>query len=103
MASTTTIPEVSTNEGPGGDDGRIAGSAATAEAADSEEETWYTPQDAVEAGRKAPALPPGGGGYDRSLGAGGPPNSPPKPVGFGFFFCGNVAKKGGGGVLYILL
>jgi len=53
MASTTTItiPEVSTNEGPGGDDGRIAESAATAEAADSEEETWYTPQDAVEAGR----------------------------------------------------
>ena len=55
MASTTTIPEVSTNEGPGGDDGRIAGSAATAEAADSEEETWYTPQDAVEAGRSVKA------------------------------------------------
>ena len=55
MASTTTIPEVSTNEGPGGDDGRIAESAATAEATDSEEETWYTPQDAVEAGRSVKA------------------------------------------------
>jgi len=55
MTSTTTIPEVSTNEGPGGDDGRIAESAATAEAADSEEETWYTPQDSVEAGRSVKA------------------------------------------------
>jgi len=31
MASTTTIPEVSTTEGPEGNDGHVAESAATAE------------------------------------------------------------------------
>ena len=46
---------------------------------------------------KAPALPLGGGLYDRSLGVGVPPDSPPKPVSFGFCFSGNT----GGGFLYI--
>ena len=40
----------------------------------------------------------GGGPYDRSLGVGVPPDSPPKPVSFGFCFSGNT-----GGFLYILL
>jgi len=62
------LPEVSTNEGPGGDDGRIAESAATAEAADSEEETWYTPQDAVEAGRSVKAARAGADGVLKALG-----------------------------------
>jgi len=43
-----------------------------------------------QAHEKAPALPLGGGGYDRSLGVGVPPDSPPKPVTFGFCFSGNT-------------
>ena len=58
---------MTTNEGPGGDDGRIAESAATAEAADSEE-TWYTPQDAVEAGRSVKAARAGADGALKALG-----------------------------------
>jgi len=51
MASTTTIPEVSTTEGPEDDDARAAESAITAESVDAEEETQCMQQDAVEAGR----------------------------------------------------
>jgi len=39
---------------------------------------------------KAPALPLGWGPYDRSLGVGVPPDSPPTPVSFGFCFSSNT-------------
>jgi len=47
---------------------------------------------------KGPRTPTRGGPYDGSLGVGVPPDSPPKPVSFGFCFSGNT----GGGVFFIL-
>ena len=65
---------------------------ALAARADSELPGWASRGPAV---WKAPALPLGGGPYDRSLGVGVPPDSPPKPVSFGFCCSGNT-----GGVFF---